>query len=188
MVKQFSLFEFGLSDVIHRKGILRGVGLLEAVLAIGLMLVLAFLSVPAWRRLHESHGFDRVLLGLQGTVRFAQMSALMQGQAVTVCGSAHGVVCDGRWTVGALVLDHMGGILRYWRNNSGSVQISWRGSFGRNHRLKFMPAGFTLGQQGRFYVCKKQAKMVEGVAVVINSSGRQRVDRSSRTTHFCGIL
>ena len=110
---------------------------------------------------------------------------MRRGEVVDVCGSADGVVCDGGWSQGIRLQTAGSQLIRYWPIGHNSVRLSWRGSFGRNHHLKFAPSGFTLGQLGRFYLCANSAELHRSQAVVISASGRQRIEASQRVEQYC---
>ena len=160
----------------------RAASLIELIVAITLILIMASISVQAWRPTAQRAALDVVQQNLQNTLLFAQSSAMALGESVEVCGGDQR--CDGQWSHGVSVRTVAGRLLRVWGNTS-SVSIVWNSSFDQNNRLIFQPSGFTLGQQGRFYLCDNAGNASQAVAIVVAASGRLRVDRRSAVRQAC---
>ncbi len=181
MVRQSNWFASGRTSACHHSA---AATLLELLLAVSIMVTLATMAYPGWLHLQRWQQQQLQLSQLSHIIRFAQLNALARGRVVTLCGSHHGKRCDGAWQQGLLVelaVNHQ--LIHYWPRRNRRWRLSWRASFGRNDYLKFAPSGFTLGQQGRFYLCSPQGETSR--AVVISRSGRQRLDQSARVKEFC---
>lgn len=159
--------------------------LLECLLALFLVALFSSSILYGWRQFLAHQQMRQEQEHLIRLIQFAQISAMRRGEVVTLCGSDDGKHCDGVWAHGVRVQTDNSQLLRYWRIVNGSVRLSWRGSFGRNHHLKFAPSGFTLGQLGRFYLCANKTELQDSRAIVISASGRQRIETSRRVEQYC---
>ncbi|MDF1760880.1 MAG: GspH/FimT family pseudopilin [Coxiellaceae bacterium] len=163
---------------------MRAFSLTEMLLTLSILMIISALTLPAWQSIQQRQNLHLQLDQLSSMIRFSQMAALSRGGVITLCGS-HGQYCDGDWQAGLLVVSAVDQVkLRYWARKIKSWHLSWRGSYGQNDYLKFAPSGFTLGQQGRFYLCT-QGSPDSDRAVVVSHSGRQRLDRGPKVKKYC---
>ncbi|MDF1654325.1 MAG: GspH/FimT family pseudopilin [Coxiellaceae bacterium] len=158
--------------------------LAEMMITITLLMIVSAIALPSWQSIQRRQHLQLQLSQLNSMIRFAQVSALSRKEVITLCGS-HGRYCDGDWQAGLLVISGLDQVkLRYWARDIKQWHLSWRGSYGRNDYLKFSPSGFTLGQQGRFYLCAQDSPESDR-AVVVSQSGRQRLDQGAQVKQYC---
>lgn len=166
----------------------RAFSLLELVVVLALVAGLSLAVVPSWQHYAKLSTRDHVLTDLLRVIQVAKQQAVTQGAAVTFCPSDFGKRCGHDWSRGWLLRWAHG--RRFFSGPVASTYaLYWRGGFGRQDYLKFSEAGYTLGQQGRFYLCARAASD-EGLsrAVVVNALGRARVDRTGKVQQFCQAM
>ncbi|MDF1796418.1 MAG: GspH/FimT family pseudopilin [Coxiellaceae bacterium] len=183
MAKLSSLLEFGRISAITSWR-LAAFTLSEMMLSITILMIVSAMALPVWQSIQRRQHLRLQLNQLNTMMRFAQMTALSRREVITLCGS-HGLSCDGDWQAGLLVvIGNNQAKLRYVRRDFKRWRLSWRGSFGCNDYLKFAPSGFTLGQQGRFYLCGQDSPESDR-AIVVSHSGRQRLDQGPKVKQYC---
>lgn len=164
----------------------RGFTLLEWTLVSALTALFLLVSLPALKVFLTRSELYAVESALIRVLELARSQAVLHQSVVEVCASGSGLSCGWDWSMGWLVRNEMGQVLQYERNPSNSIALFWRGSFGRNHHLNFTQSGFTLGQQGRFYFCPKSAADAQlSRALVVNSSGRLRMEQGAEIAETC---
>ena len=168
-----------------------GWGLLEAVVALAIMLVLLMMAIPGFHHLIERNRASSVINGLTQAIYFSRNEAIKQGQSIQFCGSGNGRECDGQWSKGQLVVagnDHQ--VLRQLPSMPAGYSLIWRSNLGQNTALTFVATGFTAGQNGSFYYCPANHSAYDlsqfGAIIVVSDSGRLRVDHDQdNLTEVC---
>lgn len=172
----------------RRWWLLRGMGLVEVLVVVGVLGVLATLALPSLAGL-----LDRLRLSTHNNdvlahLALARHEAIKRGQRVVMCKSADGARCtrSGQWQQGWLVFVDL--------NNNAELdlgeevlrqQAAWpagwvlKGNTPVSRYVSYHPIGLSLMvsgafQAGTFTVCKTSVQAVEGRQVVISSNGRPR--------------
>lgn len=86
--------------------IVRGLTLIELLVALAIVSVLASLAAPGLRGLLARHAVDTAVSAFVADLHFARAQALKLGHSVTICQSASGSACDapaGSWRQGWIV-------------------------------------------------------------------------------------
>jgi Tfp pilus assembly protein FimT len=141
-----------------------------------LLLVLALMSgfcclmLPSWRHHRAARTLEVGVAQLTRLLQAAQAEAITRGQALYVCGSSDGVHCDGQWRFAQCLGVLASGVLLRVYRRLPALSIQYRGNFGRNARLVYLPSGFTQGQQGSFYL--KDVVTHTCVRLLVHRSGR----------------
>lgn len=153
------------------KNSVRGITLLELVLAISLVFFFSCLVFRNYQSLWTSSTLTRLTLVLTQAIHFTQSMALTHATRVTVCASEHPPKCEGPWSNGYIVKTQRTLLRRYPKLPHGYT-LKWHGNFNQNTALTFTAEGFTYGQQGSFTMCAPHASQV--IRIVVSRGGRLR--------------
>lgn len=143
-----------------------------ALLCIGLMIV-----IPSWQ---HWLGEQRVQVASSEVVRAVQLarwSAIVQGQAVTLCAKGDGGKCGGDWKHGMLVC--LGETCTAERQVIRDfkailhVVIEWRG-FPETQQIVFNPQGMLHVQNGRFMISTRVGSYDLKRTLLLSKTGRIR--------------
>lgn len=88
-----------------RLGRVRGIALLELILALAIAALLATLAAPSYQRFLLQRGMQAAVEALVVDLRYARSEALMRTARVSVCSSRDGLACLGTpdWAAGWIV-------------------------------------------------------------------------------------
>jgi len=113
-----------------------------------------------------------------GGIEFTQMAAMIYQQPAIFCGSQNHLTCDSHWNDGQITILSNHQILRYYPALPLSYQLSWKSNLKKNEGVQFTQEGETAGQQGSFYLCKrntdKQLKHCTA-RIILLKTGRIRI-------------
>ena len=160
----------------------RGISLLELLIVLFILSILFGISLPGYQNVVENRRGDAVLKKLASAIQLARSSAISTGSLATLCRSADGAECGGRWQDGIIVFsDHNGDrkinqedkLLRYISFDDGSGSIRWR-AFQNRQYLQITSQGFTRYQNGNFTYCPRNKEAEYARQLIINRTARMR--------------
>jgi prepilin-type N-terminal cleavage/methylation domain-containing protein len=159
-----------------------GFTLLELMVAIGVVGVLASVSMPNLGGMLQAHAAETVLNDLARTISMARASAVSQGRMVTLCRSADKTSCNGEWHNGMLVfvdrnndriVDDDDEVLHITPASPTPGTLKLR-SFPNRQYLQFTPAGVLNNQTGNFTWCPADNNARQAQQLIFNITGRVR--------------
>ena len=144
--------------------------------------ILTGMVAPAVSNMIERNKAANAMNWIIRAVRFTRVSAVTYGVMTTLCPSADGERCGGKWHDGVLVFTddnadrQINGddrpLLRLVYPYSGST-IKWR-SFRNRQYLQISSMGYTNFQNGNFVYCSENQDLRFSRQIVINMQGRVR--------------
>jgi len=154
---------------------LRGFTLIEAMVAITVMLVLMAVAVPSFRDAAHRSELRSAANDLVTSAHFARSEAIKRNAPVTMCISSDGVNCaaSGGWQQGWIIRSDV--TLR--RQSASPVNV--RISAGGVSTLTFQPTGVDA-TSAVFTVCRTPAgTSVEQRLITIDATGRPSVRKTT---------
>lgn len=157
-----------------------GFTLIELLVVLVLVTVLIGFAVPTYRSLVASNRVLTQVNQVITAVNFARSEAVRRHMVVTVCPSANGQNCAGKWRDGWIVFTDQKAtgkfapgdqLLRVYSAIPVKDQLEWRGSRSSGY-LQLSPTGGTHGQQGTFIYCASASKIPQ--VIIISQTGRIR--------------
>ena len=146
--------------------------LFELLVGIALLVILSCITLFGWQELCHRDRADMIVDNLAASLRFARTQAILRAETIVVCSSRDHQRCGGEWRDGQLVMTLQGTVLQSLEALPPGASLLWRSSFERNQALKFLPSGYTSGQQGRFYY--HFPGQTAARVLVVNQTGRVR--------------
>ena len=176
---------------ISRRGICRGVTLLEVLIVLMVAGVLQALGAPALVSWIDGTRVGRGSEALFLALRQARSEAIKRNGRVVLCKSSDGARCGGAgdWEHGWLMFHDSNNNAQF---DSGEALVLRQQALGGQVRLSgnaqvanyvsYTPTGNTslvsgAFQAGTFTVCRQSGGPVEGRQLVLSNSGRVRVQR-----------
>lgn len=144
--------------------------LLEIVFGIAILLLLLAVGSAAWLPLRENMHCRLLAQQILHSLHAARSTALLQQQAVTVCGSSDGKSCDGIWHAGIVIKSEKNIIARKWAISDAHVTFN---AFTRDTKITFLKNGQTY-QNGRFAIVTQRSDI--RYFIVISLTGRARLE------------
>lgn len=170
-----------------------GFTLVELLVCLAIAWITVGLAVPSISHLYRHSESTSALNWLVGNVVFARHSAVVSGVMVTLCPSADGKSCGGKWHQGTIVFTDLDGdrkidpddkLLKRFVSPVEEATIAWR-SFGNRQYLQMTSRGYTNWQNGNFVYCPSDGDLRYARQLVINLQGRAR---SSQDTDGDGYV
>lgn len=155
-----------------------GFSLFELLIALTISVVLSLIAVSGWQHFNHNEHIEIRIQELAATLNFARMEAVRAGELVIFCKSSDHRHCGGHWRDGQLLISASGKILRTLEALPNGDDLIWRASFGRDDAIEFLPTGY-VNQQGSFYyyLANPQLKLAVTHKLVVNQTGRVRIER-----------
>lgn len=161
----------------------RGVSLLELLVALLIAAVLLQLAVPAWSTFLGNQRAVAAINTLIAGVQLARTSAVVQGVTVTFC-PRNGAACGTRsdWSRGGWIFADANRNARIDEGEvvygglpalDGGATLQWRAFRNRSY-LQFRPNGLTDWQNGTFLYCPADGDTRFARAIILNAAGRVR--------------
>ncbi len=155
----------------------RGFGLLSVLVSLQMTAILAVCIVISYRTFIERHQMSAIANNLAATLRFARSVAIASGGSVRFCPLASDQKhCGTDWQQGQLLLtgDHQ--VLRVYAAIPKHYRLYWRSRLGLNRAIAWGDDGFTVGQQGSFWLCQLQGGDSGRVRqIILLQTGRVRI-------------
>lgn len=160
----------------------RGLTLLELLVTLCMLSVLLGISLPDYNHLSQSLSGDVTLRKLATAVQLSKSTAIATGTTVTLCRSADGLACNGRWEDGVIVftdhdrdgtLDDDDTIVRHVTFGNAKGRIVFR-AFQNKQYLQLTGLGVTAYQNGNFTYCPYSGDRLFARQLIINRTGRLR--------------
>jgi type IV fimbrial biogenesis protein FimT len=161
-----------------------GFSLLELLIALIILVILLLAAVPAMQHLVLQNRATQTANRIIAAIHYARSEAIQLHQLVTFCKSTNHKTCGGDWRSGQIIVAADGRMLRIYEALPVGDELQWKSSLGLNDYLRFAPSGFTHGQQGSFYYCPANKNAAYSRIIVIQQSGRTRVEEG--TSETCG--
>ncbi|MBU0456191.1 MAG: GspH/FimT family pseudopilin [Pseudomonadota bacterium] len=165
--------------------------LLELLIVLSMVIVLFAFGLPMTRNISLKHHADKAVSGFYHTIQFAKGLAIANNATVTICPSLHGRQCANVWkNHGILVfIDRYADgvvqpddqIILYTENSLKELNIMWKG-FNRHSFLQFTPFGNTTQHNGTVSFCLKKDSFEFSKAIILNTNGRPRIEKTSSCT------
>lgn len=155
----------------------RGFTLIEAMIAIAVMLVLMAIAVPSFRDASRGSQLRIAANDLVTSAHFARSEAIKRNAPVTMCVSSDGVSCaaSGSWEQGWIIRSDV--TLRRHSAKPSGVRIIATGIT----NLTFQPTGVDA-TSAVFTVCRSpDASGLEQRLVTIDATGRPSVRKTTST-------
>ena len=173
---------------------LRGVSLMECLIALAMMAILSVLAVPTFRDLLVRRTVLVTAEALVDDLRFARTEALKRGGQVSVCNSANGLSCSQSaiWVDGWIVfvdggntamVDGSDEILRVQTRQSGMASIASDKPANDKTSFSFRPTGMASPSSQSFKFTPAAPVPANSLRwVCISSQGRPRLAPSGATS------
>lgn len=159
----------------------KGFTLFELLFAMSISLLFLTALIPSYHHFIFRNKSENVVGQLALAIHSARQQAMTTNQIVEFCGSSDKTRCDGNWQAGQLlVAAESQKVLRIFSLLTPGERLWWQSSLGDNNALKLSPTGFTEGQRGSFYYCPHEKNGRYGSKVIVNDSGRVRVETDSQ--------
>lgn len=161
---------------------LYGISLLEMLVTLSLLSTLLAVAQPGFSTLLQRTKSEAMLRKLASTIQFAKSSAISNGQLVTICRSANGNACGGKWREGVMLftdanadgkVNEDDNILRYVSFPNAAGDIDFR-AFQNKQFLQVTGLGFTRSQNGNFTYCPDNGQASLANQLIINRTARLR--------------
>ncbi len=154
----------------------KGYTLIECLVTIGLVVILAALSmrgfVAAHDRMHEQIVADE----WRHRITFARLMALNIGKPVTLCASTNGITCGGEWHEGQIIIadkEQEALLLAVFPPLPPKETLTFH-AFPLSEHLTFQPWGVLKGQNGTL-TWRQRKKWGKVIEVIVSKSGRVRI-------------
>jgi len=161
----------------------KGFTLFELVISLGLLAILASLTMPLMVELTSYYRRQVAEQRLLSALNAARSAALNQFQYVILCPSKDKKTCSDDWQQDLLLfidvdasrqVDVKNKLLHvYPKFSYGTLQLN---AFPNHHYFRFAGNGFSSDQNGTFYFCYKN----KGWKIIINRLGRARIEENLR--------
>ncbi len=168
--------------------IVRGLTLIELLIAMAVVAVLASLAVPALQGLLARHAVDAAVSAFIADLNFARSEALKLGHSVTICRSSSGTACEagrGSWHAGWIVFRAAGrsgtdigpgGVLRVQGPLAGLASFqSSRGPGATDASLRFNGRGIAVGAGNHWVAAARGGATAHRRVVCLSFQGRASV-------------
>ena len=165
-----------------RKNIYRSsaFSLLELLFAMSLIISILLISFPTLQTIISKNRATSYTNELTTALQFARATAIKLGEPIILCGSdKNQQSCQNSWQHGLIVITATNKVLRTVPPVFAKDQLIWQGSL-QQKTIKFLPTGFTNGQQGSFYYCPHRAPE-NSLAVILTTTGRIRIMHPTKT-------
>ncbi|MGB6977133.1 MAG: GspH/FimT family protein [Gammaproteobacteria bacterium] len=153
--------------------------LLELLIALVVLVLLLLAGVPAIHHLVLQDRATQTANRIIAAIHYARSEAIQLHQTVTFCKSTDHKICGGEWRAGQIIITSDGRILRVYEPLTTGDELVWKSNLALNNYLRFAPSGFTYGQQGSFFYCPANKNPAYARVIVVQQSGRTRVERGS---------
>lgn len=149
-----------------------------------IFLTLSMVVIPLFYQYYQRTQVRQQFEQLQQALFTARATALAARRHVTVCASKSGEQCDGEWSEGVLVfvdssrtrrVTSKAAIIQQHFFKHALANIYWKGFTGYDS-LQFAPDGTTASENGTFTYCPQKLAIFPAYAMVVNKSGRVRVE------------
>lgn len=131
-----------------------GMTLIELIAILLCVSILLLITAATWQHYAKKIRQNMAVYNIRDGLMYARTQAIAHHRSMLYCGSSDLVHCDGDWEYAQLVKDKRSNtVLKTYKSNTKSVQITFRASFGAIKTVEFTPQGMTHGQQGHFSVC-----------------------------------
>ncbi len=159
-----------------------GLTLFELLFTLLLLSILLAVALPDFGDLISHKRSDSNIRTLITSLELARTSAIVDNSLVTLCRSANGESCGGRWKDGILVFTDPNGnrkvdlqdrIIRYVTFPYLHGNLRWR-AFQNRQYLQITPQGFTRYQNGNFTFCPDSGDLRHARQLILNRTGRIR--------------
>lgn len=167
-----------------------GFTLIELLVTLAVIAILVTVGIPAFRHITASSDLSAHTALYNQAIHTARYLAVSSGRGVSLCSLDPQQRCDGNWNRDlTLFYDdaRQGKLLREIDTilvvavpgHEQRMAVSWRG-FGERRFLNVRASG-AYRQNGRFTFCPvtaKSAGQTSGKAIVINVTGRTRIEKA----------
>ena len=160
----------------------KGLTLMELLVTLSLVMLLVTLSAPGHSDLMQKQHAKATVMQLRKAVTMAKTQAITNNTFTTLCRSADGIACNGKWEQGVLMfldtdgdrkLDKEHTKIAYLRFPKFYGQIYWR-AFQNRQYLQLIPSGATRYQNGSFTICPQDGDLSAAQQIIVNRVGRVR--------------
>lgn len=154
----------------------RGFSLFEMIFTIAIIAVLALMSAPIFSHFIHQSKLELATDQLKSELNYARSAAIKTHDEAVLCPSKDLLNCEHDWSGQLMVFDPKNSKLLKIYPPIENFQLRWQGNLAKNDELIFQNNGMTKGQNGSFYLCAKDATQFAGKRLILNFSGRVRVE------------
>lgn len=164
-----------------------GLTLFELLICIALLSVLLVISFPDLKEQYNSVSGEVTLRRLAKAIQLGKASAIVAGTTVTLCRSANGLSCGGKWQEGLIVFTDQNRdrkingddrLVRHIAFPDSAGRIEFR-AFQNKQYLQLTRLGNTRYQNGNFTYCPNFGDRRLARQLIINRSARLRFAQDS---------
>ena len=168
---------------MHIREMQRAFTLVELLICLVIMALITGYMVPSMGPMVERSRAASAINWIVTAVIFTRDAAITREQTVTLCPSASGHSCGGKWYDGAIAFTdanmdtHINGddhLLRRFVFPVKGATLSWH-AFRNRQYLQMTAEGFTNYQNGNFIYCPPDNDPRFARQLVINMQGRSRL-------------
>ncbi len=153
---------------------IRGVTLIELLVAIAVLAMLLSLAVPSFRDAALSSSLNAIANNMYASVQLARSEAIKRNQVVTLCASSDGSTCDGEWREGWIVMDAASNVLQRQEAVPRGFRVTEAAA---EDSLSFQPIGVGA-TAATFTVCRASPAGEQERVVSITATGSPYVTRT----------
>jgi len=173
----------------------QGLTLFELMVCLLIAALTLLVAAPAFNRLMQSLQASRTTSELLQLCNHARSQAAGRRQTVSLCGSAEGRFCDGKWAQGVLMFhdadrsgsrEHGEEIILFSPLELAPAKLSWKGF--QHDVLIYESFGTPYAGNGTFTYCSEDLKPIYRRQVIVSRAGRARgsQDRNGDGVHESG--
>lgn len=158
----------------------QGFNLIELLIAMALVTVLVNLGLPSISQTVERNQAKVAINEIYRAINLTRHTAINSGVITTLCKSANGINCGGKWHEGFIVFTDQNAdrvinghdqLIRVFPKLSNTDSLKFR-AFQNKQYLQMTPQGFTNYQNGNFTFCPSSNDARLAQQIIINRSGR----------------
>ena len=155
----------------------KGLTLVELLVTLSLVILLVTLSAPGLSELMQKQQAKATVMQLRKAITMAKTQAITNNTFTTLCRSADGIACNGKWEQGVLMfldtdgdgkLDKEHTKIAYLRFPKFYGQIYWR-AFQNRQYLQLIPSGATRYHNGSFTICPQDGDLSAAQQIIANT-------------------
>lgn len=156
--------------------------LIELLITLLILSVLLAVGLPNFASFLQTKKSDDTIKRVKQAVEVAKVSAIVNGQNVTLCKSRDGEQCGGNWEQGIITFTDANAdrkinqddkLIRYFTFPDAQGSIHWR-AFQNRQYLQITSQGFTRHQNGNFTYCPFNKNNYLARQLIVNRTARVR--------------
>ena len=155
----------------------KGLTLVELLVTLSLVILLVTLSAPGLSEQMQKQHAKATVMRLRKAITMAKTQAITTSTFTTLCRSAEGIACNGKWEQGILMfldtdgnrkLDKEHTKIAYLRFPKFYGQIYWH-AFQNRQYLQLTPSGATRYRNGSSIICPQDGELSAAQQIIANT-------------------